>query len=104
MGMKAGWPVKATTLACACQFSACQAEWCGMEQERVRKTYTYKLKPTPEQERALDTVLWRCRMLYNTALEERKTAWDRCHVSVNYYYRQKAELPDLNETRVPGIC
>jgi putative transposase len=38
--------------------------------------------------------LWRCRTLYNTAVEERKTAWERCHVSVTYY-QQKAELPDL---------
>src|SRR5262245_7442092 len=50
--------------------------------------------PTPEQERALEHVLWRCRTLYNTALEERKTAWERCRVSVSYYH-QKAELPDL---------
>jgi putative transposase len=50
--------------------------------------------PTPDQERALDTVLWRCRTLYNTAVEERKTAWERRGVSVSYY-QQKAELPDL---------
>jgi putative transposase len=42
----------------------------------------------------LATVLSRCRTLYNTALEERKTAWDRCHISVSYY-QQKAELPEL---------
>jgi hypothetical protein len=40
---------------------------------------------TPEQEQTLDTLLWRCRTLYNVALEERKTAWDRCGVSVGYY-------------------
>jgi putative transposase len=62
--------------------------------ETVRKTFKYKLEPTPEQEWALETVLWRCRTLYNTALEERKTAWERCRISVNYY-QQKAELPDL---------
>jgi putative transposase len=68
-----------------------------MEEQHVRKTYKYKLIPTPEQEQALDTVLWHCRMLYNTALDERKTAWERCHVSVSYY-QQKAELPDLKVT------
>jgi putative transposase len=62
--------------------------------DTIRKTFKYKLRPTPEQEQAMETVVWRCRMLYNAALEERKTAWDRCHVSVNYY-QQKAELPDL---------
>jgi transposase len=68
-----------------------------MEEQHFRKTYKYKLIPTPEQEHALDTVLWHCRMLYNTALDERKTAWERCHVSVSYY-QQKAELPDLKVT------
>ena len=45
-----------------------------MEPQRVRKTFKYKLNPTPEQERALATVVWRCRELYNAGLEERKAA------------------------------
>ena len=36
----------------------------------------------------------RCRALYNVALEERKTAWERCGVSLTYYH-QANELPDL---------
>src|SRR5262244_3114951 len=59
--------------------------------ETVRKAYKEKLRPTPVQERALDEVLWRCRTLYNVALEQRKTAWDRSHVSVKRY-DQEAEL------------
>src|SRR5262245_55951527 len=68
-----------------------------MEQQssRVRKTYQYKLKPTPEQKQALETVLWRCRMLYNTALEQRKIWWERGQGLSASYYQQKAELPDL---------
>jgi putative transposase len=62
--------------------------------QSVRKTYKYRLSPTPEQEPALETVLWRCRTLYNVALEERKTAWEGRGISVGYY-EQKAELPDL---------
>ena len=50
-----------------------------------------KLRPTPAQEQALDEVLWRCRELYNSGLEERKTAWERCHVSLTRY-DQEAEL------------
>jgi putative transposase len=65
-----------------------------MEQQSVRKSYKYRLYPTPEQEQALDTILWRCRTLYNVALEERKTAWERRRVSLNYYL-QATELPDL---------
>src|SRR5215467_11569212 len=62
-----------------------------MEQQTVRKTYKYKLKPTPQQEQALEVVLWHCRDLYNTALEQRITAWQRRHVSVSRY-KQEAEL------------
>ncbi len=62
--------------------------------ESVRKAYKYKLKPTPEQERQLEEVLWRCRMLYNTALEQRITAYRRCGVSVSRY-QQEAELKDI---------
>jgi putative transposase len=65
-----------------------------MEQQTVRKTYKEKLRPTPAQERALDEVLWRCRDLYNAALEQRITAWQRRHVSVSRY-EQEAELKDL---------
>jgi putative transposase len=57
----------------------------------VRKTYKEKLRPTPAQERLLDETLWRCRTLYNTALEQRVTAWQRCQVSVTRY-QQEAEL------------
>src|SRR5215813_10951026 len=65
-----------------------------MEQPTVRKTYKEKLRPTPAQERALDTVLWRCRDLYNTALEHRITAYQRRRVSVSRY-EQEAELKEI---------
>jgi putative transposase len=65
-----------------------------MDQQSVRKTYKEKLRPTPAQERALERVLWRCRTLYNVALEQRITAWQRCHVSITRY-QQEAELKDL---------
>ena len=65
-----------------------------MEQQAVRKTYQYKLKPTPVQERALERVLWACRTLYNVALEQRITAWQRRRVSVSRY-QQEAELKDI---------
>jgi putative transposase len=65
-----------------------------MEQQTARKTYKEKLRPTPAQERALDAVLWRCRDLYNVALEQRITAWQRRHASVSRY-EQEAELKDI---------
>jgi putative transposase len=60
----------------------------------VRKTYKEKLRPTPAQERQLEAVLWRCRTLYNAALEQRITAWQRCHISISRY-EQEAELKDI---------
>src|SRR5258707_5587262 len=63
----------------------------SINSEVVRKTFKEKLRPTPTQERALDEVLWRCRELYNTALEQRITAWQRRRVSVSRY-QQEAEL------------
>src|SRR5215831_2809684 len=62
-----------------------------MEQQSLRKTYKEKLRPTPSQERALEEVLWRCRELYNAALEQRITAWQRRRISVSGY-EQEAEL------------
>ncbi len=65
-----------------------------------RKTYKEKLRPTPAQERALDEVLWRCRVLYNAALEQRVAAWERCRVSVTRFQQEpelkaiRAEFPE----------
>jgi putative transposase len=70
------------------------------EQTTCRKTYKEKLRPTLAQERELERVLWRCRTLYNTALEQRITAWQRCHVCLTRYQQEaelkaiRAEFPD----------
>jgi putative transposase len=73
-----------------------------MEQVRARKTFKYKLIPTPEQERTLASVLWRCRELYNAGLEERKAAWEKCRVCVSFAM-QSAQLPAIKEVR-PEYC
>jgi putative transposase len=66
-----------------------------MEQPTVRKRFKEKLRPTPAHARALELeeVLWRCRCRarYNTALEQRITAYCRCHVSLTRF-EQEAEL------------
>jgi putative transposase len=62
--------------------------------DTARKTFKEKLRPTPAQEQALEEVLWRCRALYNAALEQRITAWQRCHVATTRY-QQEAELKDI---------
>ena len=38
-------------------------------------------------------MVWRCRVRYTTALAQRSTAWERCHVSVARS-EQEAELKD----------
>jgi putative transposase len=65
-----------------------------MEHQSLRKTFKYKVQPTPEQERELERVLLLCRQLYNTALEQRISAWQRRHISVSRY-QQEAELKDI---------
>jgi hypothetical protein len=47
-----------------------------------RKTDKEKLRPTPAQERALEQVLWRCRTLDNTALEQRISLYTQRGISV----------------------
>ncbi|HEY7093703.1 MAG TPA: transposase [Ktedonobacterales bacterium] len=69
-----------------------------MHEQTVRKTYKYKLKPTPEQERAMAFVLRRCRELYNAALQERKEAWHKSGMSVTLA-NQSAQLPAIKEVR-----
>jgi putative transposase len=65
-----------------------------MDQQSLRKTCKEKLQPTPEQERELERTLLFGSGLYNTALEQRITAWQHCHVSVSRY-QQEAELKDI---------
>src|SRR6516164_4487440 len=81
------------------RFPVRRTELRHMEQHTTRKTYKYRLLPTPEQEQVLETVLWRCRALYNAALEQRKTWWERGQGVGATYYQQNAELPDLK-----GAC
>jgi putative transposase len=68
-----------------------------MEQHRsIRKTFKYKLKPTPWQEHVLDRTLMLCRHVYNVAIAERREAWRMRGITVTYY-QQKAELPGIKE-------
>ena len=61
----------------------------------AHKTFQYKLQPTPAQELALEEVLWRCRVLYNTALEQRLTWWRRGQGHSATRFQQEAELKEI---------
>src|SRR5690242_17062397 len=69
-----------------------------MDTQSTRKTFRYKLRPTPQQERAMAFVLRRCRELYNAALQERREAWQKCGVHVTIT-DQSAQLPAVKEVR-----
>src|SRR5215471_12768023 len=73
-----------------------------MDEQAVRKTFKYRLKPTPAQERALAFVLRRCRELYNAGLQERRDAWQQCGVSITAA-SQSAQLPAIKDVR-PEYC
>src|SRR6516225_8923744 len=64
----------------------------------MRKTFKYKLLPTPEQEQTMAFVLRRCRELYNAALQERRDAWQKCHKSITCA-QQSTELPGIKAVR-----
>ena len=65
-----------------------------MAETSLRTTYKFKLKPTPTQERTLDSILWACRRLYNTALEQRIFLYRQRGVTLSRY-TQEAELKNL---------
>ena len=65
-----------------------------MPELSLRKTYQFKLKPTPAQERTLDGIVWAGRRLYNTALEQRITLYRQRGISLSRY-EQEAELKDM---------
>ena len=51
----------------------------------MRKTYKYRLFPTDVQAQALEAQLGEACRLYNAALQERRDAYQRCGLSLNYY-------------------
>jgi hypothetical protein len=64
------------------------------------KTYKERIRSTPTQEHRSEHILWCYRTLYNAALEQRITAWQRCHVSLTRSQQEaelkaiRAELPE----------
>ncbi len=60
----------------------------------VTKTFKYKLDLTPQQAAVLARTKGLCNWLYNTALEQRRAAWQMRRLSLSYY-DQANELPEL---------
>jgi putative transposase len=64
----------------------------------MRKTFTYRLYPTKQQQRLLERQLEECRWLYNHLLAERRDAWEQRQESIRLY-DQHATLPALKAER-----
>jgi putative transposase len=72
-----------------------------MSEATTRKTYKYKLQPTPEQAECFAETVRFCRELYNAGLQERRDAWRMQRVSLTRI-SQNAELPGVKEVRPEG--
>jgi putative transposase len=64
----------------------------------MRKTYKYRLYPTTAQLAALDVHLGEACRLYNAALQERRDAYQKRGMSLNYY----TQANQLKEIRAAG--
>lgn len=64
----------------------------------MRKSFKFRLYPTRKQSEALDREVTAAQRLYNAALEQRRFAWQRRHVSLNY----NAQAGDLKDLRASG--
>jgi len=59
-------------------------------------SYKYRLYPNRIQAKLLDKMLEIHRTVYNDALTERREAWKRCRISINYY-AQANQLRDIRK-------
>lgn len=62
------------------------------------RAFRYKVKISATAARKADIMLWRCRELYNAALQERRDAWERCGESVGFK-DQRRQLPGIKKVR-----
>jgi putative transposase len=60
------------------------------------RTYKFKLEPMKEQIEKIEWTLSMCRWLYNSMLEQRKFAYEKRGISLNYN-KQANELPTLKK-------
>src|SRR5712691_1612575 len=69
----------------------------------MRKTYKYRLYPTAAQTAALEGQLEEACWLYNAALQERRDAYQRGGLSLNYY-DQANQLKDIRAAGDLGLA
>ena len=71
----------------------------------MRKAYKWRIYPTRNQTTLLNQELAAASRLYNAALEQRRAAWKRRHLSLSYL-DQASELKGLraSDIRTPANC
>ena len=57
--------------------------------DQVKRTFKYRLYPTPAQAVVLDRWLWLCRRLYNACLEQRIAAYQMQRKSLSAFTQQR---------------
>ncbi len=62
----------------------------------MRKSFRYRIYPTPKQEATLDEQLRLCRWLYNAGLEQRIWAWKKRKLSISKY----DQMRELSESKL----
>jgi putative transposase len=74
------------------------------------RTYKYLLRPTPEQERSLELLLWQSRNVYNMALEQRITTYRETKHGISYkeqweHFREvrHAEMDTLGKLNASSV-
>jgi len=65
----------------------------------MKRTYKFRLYPNTQQQATFIQWLTTCRLLYNTALAERKEAWHRHRQAVSYY-EQASHLKTAKQTNL----
>jgi len=65
----------------------------------MRKTFKYRIYPTPGQETRLEDTLEECRFVYNHFLEERKTLWEKKHKGIALFTQLNGltEFKEVNQ-------
>lgn len=63
----------------------------------MRKTFRFRLYPTPAQQRKLVQTLRECRGLYNTLLAQRRDAYTQTGKKSPSLYSQQGRFPELKE-------
>jgi hypothetical protein len=65
----------------------------------VKRSYVFRLRPTPRQHLGLTACLQSHRELYNAALQERRDAWARSKTRI-HYRDQSAQLTGIRAERL----